>query len=198
MLVIVTILCVILATWILPSINQYRAVGQLEAIGGYWAFVGEDIESRIRIDSDRRWYHHLFNRVDSVQLHLVKYAAPDEAVVAWQELPHLKQLLIIANLGRITGMYTPVNIDWLVKQLASNQQLTELRIIHFRVSDEGMKTIGQLHALERIDLYDCFDVTDDGLRLLLNCKNLKRVHANLAGYKDETIKLFRDRGIKFE
>lgn len=96
----------------------------------------------------------------------------------------LRNLLGLEYFADIEGaLFWDANDDD-IQQLCDKANLRSLNFLlqdHSRVTDRGLKYLGQMTSLEELDVQFSNDLTDDGVVYLGTLKNLKQLALNFCG-----------------
>jgi hypothetical protein len=79
--------------------------------------------------------------------------------------------------------------DLLLEQLASQTGLKQLLMRRTQATDEGLKYVGKMHALEELYIWDATSITDAGVAHLAGLKNLKNIHMDSSKMTDASLVL---------
>ncbi len=138
----------------------------------------------------------------------------DGALLALSRRPNLRVLTIdvreesdvsdrgLAHLARcrqLEDLYIPAGdlpnvTDEGIAQLAGAERLRRLTLPNVPITDAAMASVVQMPALESLSIYRCPNITDHGVRRLLDSPTLQSVVvADSPKLSDETIRLLRQR-----
>ena len=79
--------------------------------------------------------------------------------------------------------------DKLLEQLATQTGLRQLLMRSTQATDEGLKHVGRMAALEKLYIWDATSITDAGVAHLAGLKNLAIIHIDSSGVTDESLLL---------
>jgi Leucine-rich repeat (LRR) protein len=184
MMVLITVVCILIPTWILPSERQRRVVKQLDEKEIWWAFSGEEIDEIIDIYNhsqssnnlryqgkhERRWYQHFYRNIESVQIESAR--AINDHTIDWSALPHLKSIRAWSTDGLLEDGASGEPINQFFQNLSNNRELAALDLTLGEMTDEAMKVIGSFENLRSLKISDG-PTSDNGMIQLKNLKKLK-------------------------
>jgi Leucine-rich repeat (LRR) protein len=178
LLALVGVICIVLVTWIVPSVRQYQAAEKLSSsMGGSWAFEGEDILATVNLalangtKVEHHWSDHLFRRVDSV----MSVSLDDVGQINCTAFPHLKKFVVFAHPHLDRAPLNTNTTDSLLKQLAHHKKLQWLSIAGFSTSSSGLAEISELTNLEKLNFEFVHRASGDDLTPLKKLTNLKEL-----------------------
>lgn len=177
LLVLVTALCIVLSTVVVPGERQRRTVESLESIGGSITYAADRVSHEPSFIKAvlRKWLPTDYLE-DVLIVNLISSAVTDETLVGLHWLKGAK----ILRLG-----WTNVTDNGL-KELASMTHLEELSLNNTAISDVGLEHIGRLTRLRVLDL-DHTRVTDDGIGHLNALQHLETLSLADTGVTDSGI-----------
>jgi len=79
--------------------------------------------------------------------------------------------------------------DELLEQLVTQTGLKQLLMQRTQATDEGLKYVGEMTALEELYIWDATSITDPGVAHLAGLKNLKKIHVDSSKMTDEGLVL---------
>jgi len=98
-------------------------------------------------------------------------------------------LALLAQLPQLEQLSTPKGMtDAGMAEIAKIQSLKSLDVFHDRMTNEGLRSLGELASLEVLSLYGNSKTTDDGLRALTQLRSLRHLRLGKEG-------AFTDRGM---
>ncbi len=102
-----------------------------------------------------------------------------------------RSLSLLTSLSRLEQLYAPDKTsDAAMAEIAKMQSLKILDIGPSRMTDEGLRSLGELTSLEVLGLYGNAGVTDAGLKALTQLRSLRHVRLGKDGP-------FTDRGMEY-
>jgi hypothetical protein len=186
LLVVITVLCVLLGTWIMPSYRQYRVAQQIIADRGkvhlsrdtnliqqYSPLYFEYFETFGNNEDEHHWYDYFWQNIVSVRCTLGRIAKYD-----WESLPHLQRIKVVGQFqGDTVGLIE--NPQKFLATIPHRSQLTTLAITinHdvFDFTEVDFATIEGFTNLETLILDGSHQLTDNDLAHLAKLKHLKNL-----------------------
>ena len=176
--------------------DGFVALARSQTIEGIWGRVCQNFASR---------GFAAFSKMPSLRsLGIGCGNVDDAALAALPEFPALRELTPIGfqddafrhigrcrNLERLTCMYCRETGD------AATEHIRGLAINYYyagltQITDRSLEILGGMESLERVDLYECLQVTDAGLPFLARLPRLREVHLDgLPGVTLEGTKVFQ-------
>jgi len=102
-----------------------------------------------------------------------------------------RSLSLLTSLSRLEQLYAPDKVsDAAMAEIAKMQSLKILDIGPSRMTDEGLKSLGELTSLEVLGLFGNPGMTDAGLKALTQLRSLRHVRLGMDGP-------FTDRGMEY-
>jgi len=98
----------------------------------------------------------------------------------------MKHLRRLHNLKSLTLPNSTEDDD--LALLAGLKTLEDLYVSHSNITDAGLKQIGALISLQRLDVSSCRNITSDGLRHLLGLKNVNALVLSYAPVTDDGLR----------
>jgi hypothetical protein len=193
MLVVITVVCILIPTWILPSERQRRATDQIESVGGNVLFTNEAKKNLLdqsikspRFLKDfynepktgRAWYEHYFNNVVFVAIDNFQIER-----FAWSNFPNMEILMMWQ--GKNHDPY----IGKTLHALSANKKLHQLIILDLpgSLDDDDLKILDEFSALEGLDYTSPYSrFTDAAIAHVIKAKNLERLTIE-GEFSDEAI-----------
>jgi hypothetical protein len=176
--------------------DGFVALAGSQTIEGIWGRVCQNFGSRGFV---------AFSKMPSLRsLGIGCKNVDDAALATLPEFPALRELTPIdfqddgfrhigrcRNLERLTCMYCRETGD------GATEHISGLAIKYYyagltQITDQSLKILGGMEALQQIDLYECLKITDAGLPFLARLPGLREVHLDgLPGVTLEGTKVFR-------
>ena len=153
MLLLVTLLCVALATWVVPLERRRRAVEAIKALGGTVIFVSETRNESFPMGL-------LLQRLPDAYVEEVGYVLLSDTEITDSGLANVQGLTGLLGLSLDNTQVTDAGLAHLQGLTA----LRELSINNARVTDSGLAHLHGLTGLQQLWLYNTH-VTDAGLDL---------------------------------
>jgi hypothetical protein len=180
MMVVITIVCIVMPTWILPSVRQYQAAKQIEARVGGWAFAGDD-----RIDpGTHSWYEHFYRNIATIQIEtLFPISISANPSLDFNSLHHLRQIRFRRR--QLWSVEPFVNdeqsvADYILSTIPCPEKIHTLETGDWLVTKNGCDCIRKMNALENLDLENNgHDVDDLFLSQLGQLKELKSLKISI-------------------
>lgn len=163
MLAVVTVVCILIPTWILPSERQRRAANQIEADGFIYSLSYEELSSDYENPVKHYWYEHYLKNVEAIGK--CTYPYPD---YNFSDFPKLKRLSFVTK-------WVPSTIDTRLTNLERIQSLTTLNLDNITVKESDIHSFAKLQNLECLTMCG-IDATKNGILKFAKFKKLKVLH----------------------